>query len=268
MAAPNESCEKIVLKEYVLSGPKGDKGDKGDSGDAVSFPIAASNISVTNDGFANAQEVFDFLLYIPVTINSFSTSPTLFENRDAGHASADFTMGFNWSLNKTIVSQTLVGPAEMTPVALIDTDRSKTVTMTNYNTGETFTLEVNDGTTIVSANINTVFTNKIYFGDAAIPGVTDETFIKSLPSSLQIANTIQTPSSTTAGTYWWFAAPVAYGVPNITDAATGFGIDMDTAIPFTLGNGNQFTNDLAYSEDYNLYRTTNDNLGAITMDVA
>lgn len=263
----NESCEKIVLKEYVISGAQGDKGDKGDPGDAVSFPIAATNISVTNDGYANLQEVLNDLLYVPISIDNFTTNPTLFENRLSTDPSADFTLAFTWSLSKNVDTQTLVGPVEMTPVTLIASDRSKTVTVTNYNSNGSFTLEVNDGTNIVSRTVNTTFTNKIYGGDAAIPGTTNEAFIKSLPSSLQTNNTIQIPTNTSVGTYWWFAAPVAYGVPNITDAGTAIPIDMTAAIPFTAGNGNQFTNDLGYSEDYNLYRTTFDNLGSFTIDV-
>ena len=267
MAGQNDSCESIVLKEYVLTGPKGDKGDKGDPGEAAQFPIEAVNISVTNAGYNNLQEVLDFLLYVAIRIDSFSTATTLYENRGVTDPSADFTMDFNWSITGTDISQTLVGPSEMTPITLTPGQRNVTATLTNFNTNETFTLTVDDGQTQPSSAINVVFTNKVYYGDAAIPGVTDETFIKSLNNSLQTSRNIAVPSSTSVGTYWWFALPVAYGTPVFKDGATGFAIDMETPIPFTAGNGNIFNNDLGYSEDYYLYRTTNDNLGSITVEV-
>ena len=265
MATP-DSCEKIVLKEYVLSGPPGEQGIQGDPGEAVSLPIPAADVSVTNAGFNNAQEIFDFLLYVAPIISSFTTGTTLYENRLASDPSADFDLSFSWSINKGITSQTLTGPIEMTPVILDVADRGKVVTMTNFNTNRTFTLEVDDGegrvASVTSKNLGVEFTNKVYFGDSVIPGLIDETFIKSLPSNLQKTFNLVTISSTVVGTYWWIAVPVAYGAPYVSDNQTGFAVDMQDPIPFTLSNGNQFTNDLAYSEDYNLYRTTNDNLGA------
>ena len=261
-----DSCESIVLKEYVLSGPKGEDGIQGPAGDTVAFPIAASNISVTNAGFTNAQEIFDFLLYTAPIISNFSTGTVLYENRLASDPSADFTLSWSWSLNKGITSQTLTGPIEMTPVSLLAADRGKVVTMTNFNTNRTFTLEVDDGegraNSVTSSAVAVEFTNRIYFGDSVIPGLIDENFIKTLPSVVQKTFNLETLSTTTTDTFWWIAVPVAYGAPYVSDNQTGFAIDMQNAIPFTAGTGNQFTNDLGYAEDYNLYRTTFDNLGA------
>lgn len=265
MATP-DSCEKIVLKEYILSGQKGDDGIQGEPGETVAFPIAASNISVTNAGFSTAQDIFDFLLYLPPLINTFTTGIVLYEKRLASHASADFDFSFSWSLNKGITSQTLTGPIEMTPVALDPADRGKTVTMTNFNTNRDFTLEIDDGearaSSVTSKTIAVEFANKIYFGDSVIPGLTDAAFIKTLPSIVQKTFDLETISTTTTNTYWWIAVPVAYGAPYVSDNGTGFAIDMQDPLPFTLGNGNQFVNDLDHAEDYNLYRTTFDNLGA------
>jgi len=261
-----DSCEKIVLKEYVLSGEKGEDGIQGPPGETVSFPIAAENISVTNAGFSNAQEIFDFLLYVVPLIDSFTTGIYLFENRLASDPSADFDLSFSWSLNKGITSQTLTGPIEMTPVILDFEDRGKVATMTNFNTNRTFTLEIDDGearpNSVTSKNLDIEFADKLYFGDSVIPGLIDEDFIKTLPNNLQKTLNLETISSTVVGTYWWIAVPIAYGAPYVSDNQTGFAIDMQNPIPFTLGNGNQFVNDLGHGEDYNLYRTTNDNLGA------
>jgi hypothetical protein len=157
----------------------------------------------------------------------------------------------------TDIAQTLTGPSEMTPVSIAAGIRAKTVTMTNFNTNETFTLTVDDGTIQPSKNIDIEFTNKVYYGDAAIPGVIDETFIKSLNSNIQTTKVITVPTDLSGSTYFWFAVPVAYGTPIFKDATTGFAYDMDTPIPFTAANGNIFENNLGYVEDYYLYRSTN-----------
>jgi len=252
------SCgDGITIKKYIFTGEKGEKGEKGDDGNVASYPIEAVNISVTNPGYANLQEVLDALLYVPILINSFTTVTVLFENRLVTDPSADFTIDFNWSVTGADVAQTLVGPTEMTPVSIAAGVRVKTVTMTNFNTDETFTLTVDDGQQQPFKTIDIEFANKLYYGDAAIPGVTDETFIKSLNKSLQKTRVITVPTDLSASTYFWFAVPVAYGTPIFKDATTGFAYDMDTPIPFTAGNGNIFTNDLGYAEDYYLYRSTN-----------
>jgi len=251
------SCEDLTIKKYILSGPKGDKGDKGDSGDAASFPIEAINISVTNPGYANLQEVLDALLYVPITIDSFTTVTVLFENRASTDASADFTIQFNWSVTGTDVAQTLVGPTEMTPVSIAAGVRVKTVTMTNFNTNETFTLTVDDGQQQPYSNIQIDFTNNLYYGDSVIPGLIDEDFIKTLNTSLQKTKVITVPTDLSASTYFWFAVPVAYGTPIFKDATTGFAYDMQDPLPFTAGNGNIFNNNLGHTEDYYLYRSTN-----------
>lgn len=247
----------ITIKKYIFTGEKGDKGETGLDGAAASFPIEAINISVTNPGFDNLQEVLDALLYVPIIINSFTTITVLFENRAVTDPSADFTIDFNWSVTGSDVAQTLVGPSEMAPVSIAAGVRVKTVTMTNFNTNETFTLTVDDGTIQPTKNINIAFANKLYYGDAVIPGVTDETFIKSLSSSLQKTKVITVPTDLSGSTYFWFALPVAYGTPIFKDATTGFAYDMQNPIPFTAGNGNIFNNNLGYAEDYYLYRSTN-----------
>jgi len=258
------SCEDLTIKKYIFTGEQGEKGDKGDPGDSVAFPIAASNISVTNAGFSTAQEIFDYLLFAPMTINSFTTPTILFENRASTDASADFTILWSWALSKAIVSpgsQTLTGPGTMTPVSLVLADRSKLVTMTDFNTTSNFTLTVTDELgTPTSAIVPITFTNKIYYGDAAIPGAIDSTFILSLTGSLQSTNTKTIASDTDATKYFWFATPTAYGTPTFMVGA--FPMDMQTPVAVS-----PFTNSLGHTENYNVYRATNHSLGAIFVDV-
>lgn len=256
----NNSCEDIVLKKFVVSGLQGPKGDKGDPGDAVSFPIEAVNISVTNAGYNNLQEVLDALLYIPMELTSFSANQVLFENRSVLDPSANFNIVFTWSIIGTPTTQTFTGPSEMTSIApdpVQPETRIVTATMTAFNSDATFTLATSDGNTSLQSTINVEFTNNIYYGYSSIPpGGEDATFIKSLTPSLQKTKDLFV-SGAGLNNYFWYAVPVAYGVPIFKDFLTGLEIDMETPLPFTAANGNQFENDRGHFEDYYLYRSTN-----------
>lgn len=257
-------CEDLTIKKYIFTGETGATGPQGPPGESIQLPIPAADISVTNVGFSNAQEIFDFLLFAALSITNFSTVTILFENRSSTDASADFTILWSWTLSKAIVtpgSQTLTGPVEMTPVSLTNSERSKLVTLTDFNTNRNFTLEVTDEFgTPTSATVLVSFTNKIYYGDAAIPGAVNDTFILSLSNSLQINNTSNVASNTGAAEYFWFATPVAYGTPTFMVGA--FPMDMQAPIAVT-----PFTNNLGHTENYNVYRATNHSLGAIFVDI-
>lgn len=259
MAQNIDSCEELVLKEIIIGGSDGAKGEKGEPG-AVLTTLDADKVNVTNSGYTNAQEIFDDLLYVSPLINDFTTPELLFLNRLSTDASADFTILFNWALNKTATVLTFVGPSEMTTVTPAVTDTSVTVTMTDYNSNETFTLSFGDGKNTVVKNINLEFTNKVFFGDSVI-GSSDGSFIESLTNSLlQTNNSIGIRGSTTdANEYFWFATPVAYGTPGMT--VGGFAADLTLEATFS------YTNSLGYAESYNLYRMTNDNLGSININI-
>lgn len=258
-----DSCEEIVIKEQIIGGEDGQPGIPGPPGASLT-ELEAEKVTVTNNGYNNAQEIFDFLLYVSPIINFFNTSPTLFLNRLSAHPSADFTIPFSWSLNKAAATLTLVGPAEMTPVTLLLSEITKTVTMTNFNTGGTFTLTFGDGTSnlgnTVVKNVTVAFTNKLFYGDSPI-GTSDGSFIEGLSNSnLQTNNNRGiTGSTTTTNTYFWFATPTAYGLPGMT--VGGFVVDLTLEATFN------YTNALGHEEEYKLYRTTNDNLGSINIDI-
>lgn len=268
------SCENdngLTIKKYILSGETGADGPIGPAGEGVELPIDATDVNVTNIGYDTVQEALDFLLLVPMAIQNFSTPTVLFENRLSTHASADFNLVWEWTLNKTIIppgNQTLIGPIEMTPVTLEVGDRTKTVTMTNFNTTRSFNLTVTDELgTSVFAIVEVAFTNNIYFGDVAIPGAVNSAFILSLigggSPSLQTTNIIDLYSTTDPAanpkTYFWFASAVSNGVPIFKSG--GFLMDMQAAIPVT------FTNNFGHVENYNVYRSTNHSLSTIFVNI-
>ncbi|MDX1784277.1 MAG: hypothetical protein R3361_08970, partial [Aequorivita vladivostokensis] len=75
------SCgnQKYLIERIYIGTGEGAPGPPGKPGAAPdSYP--ADRVTVTNDGFDNAQEIFDYLLYVPVDITSFScANGTTFE---------------------------------------------------------------------------------------------------------------------------------------------------------------------------------------------
>jgi hypothetical protein len=267
MADTGQTCEDLTIKQIIIGGKDGAPGVPGPPGSSIQLPITANDVTVTNAGFTTVQDVLDDLLFVPVNIESFETPVTLFENRGSTDASADFTMNFEWTLNKSIVggSQTLLGPAEMTPESLTAADRDKLVTLTDFNTTSIFTLtstEASGGISVVPKTIT--FTNKIYYGDRAIPGAVDDNFIQALENVLQTTTTINvnsnTPASDNPKTYFWYAYPTSgYGTPLFTVG----GFPLDTQPPILVS----YTNLLGHTENYNVIRATNHSLGSIFVNI-
>lgn len=249
---------KFVVREINLGGTQGPAGDTGPQGPAGPTPstMNADQILVTNEGYINAQEIFDDLLYVPIEITSFSGGATQYE---LGRLLTSIT--FNWTINKTVTSQTLAGPPEMTPVVLTAGQRSVTVTLANLSSNATFTLTADDGVTPVDADFNVSFVNRNYFGDVVIPGLIDSAFVLSLPSILK-ANRSHTYTSDAIGTqYNWYCYPTRYGTP--TFYAGGF--EGGWQLIQTLS----FTNNYGYTEDYEIWRSENPDIGpGLNVDVA
>lgn len=247
------SDKKYIIKEIIiteaigLQGPQGPPGIQGPPG-VPPESMEASKITVTNAGYSNAQEIFDDLLYVPININSFSGGPTQYELGQLLTA-----MTFNWTLNKDVVSQTLVGPPEMTPIVLTPTQRSVTVVLADLGANAIFTLTVNDGSQPDAQNFNVTFNNRNYFGDAIIPGVIDSTFIKTLQSVLKGNRSYAYTTNAVGAEYNWYCHPDRYGTP--TFYANGFegGWSLITTI--------SFTNNFGYIEDYKVWRSDNPDIG-------
>ena len=111
----------IIVPIQGVPGPIGPIGPIGPPGESVQLPIAAEDISVTNLGFSNQQDLNDYLLYVPIIISNFSTPVDIYEI-----GSVVTSLTFNWILNRDPVSQTLTGPL-ITPPTLIVSQRSVTL---------------------------------------------------------------------------------------------------------------------------------------------
>lgn len=257
-----ETTKRYIIQEVAgIPGPQGPQGPAGPPGPGVSVPIAADNISVTNPGFANLQELLDYLLYVEQEITSFTLSQSAYEIGSVVSA-----LNFSWALNKNPLTQQLSGDnitiQNYGPVtrnaALIPNP-----VIFGVNVGDSFswTLQVDDGITQPTRNTSLAFYNGVYWGDAPIPGVIDSTWIRNtFAKAIQAGKARNFTSNAGIGEYAWYAHRSALGIANF--AAGGFpgGFEAPTVI--------SFVNALGFVENYNVYRSTNPAIGPVDIIVS
>lgn len=203
-----------------------------------------ATLTETVAGKADEQECVDIrarldaLEYVGIKINSFTAAPPVSEIG----SSQSITLG--WSLNKEATTQNING----TPVA------GNSKQYTGVTSGQTYTLNVSDGTTNASKSASVSFANRIYYGAAA-----DLTSVTSLPSVL--SNDPERTITVTAGggEYIVYAIPARLG--DVEFYVGGFEGGFEEPETQTL------TNASGYQEAYKVYRSTNANLGATTVEI-
>jgi len=258
-------CNNNVPDYIVLPGTGGGSGTPGPVGPAgpqgppgvADLPLPAEDVSVVGHApITNVQEAIDFLLYVTPVINSFTATKSTYELGESISA-----LGFNWALNKTdITSQVITGPHVESGDELGVVVRSSTLTFSpNLETSSTFTLTVNDGTTIAAKNKNINFFNGVYNGNAVIPAVIDSNFINSLTKKLQSSRSSSFTSNAGANTYVWYAHAKSQGIASFKFGGFDGGMEAPSTISFTNSKG--------YVEDYYVYRSTNPQIGVVSVIV-
>ena len=217
----------------------------------------ADAVEYINDavGSATVEEALNKLIsdfyYVAPSVTSFTASPAGGTYEIGSTVKAPIT--FNWAYNKDIVTQTL------TDCTLAD----ETVRTATYNTdissNKTFTLQANDGKNNVSKNISYSFTNKVWYGSAS-EGTYDDAFILGLSTGKLQTSKSGTYTVTVADReYFFIAMPQNY---NNADKLVGKigGFETEFSKVATLNH----TNASGYATNYNVYKSTNASLGAIS----
>ena len=216
--------------------------------DAVSYNN--DTISVTNVEEALNKLISDYY-YVKPSINSFTATPNggIFE---VGHV-VSAPISFIWNYNKDITTQTL------TDCTLADETVRTATNDTDITTNKTFTLTASDGKNNVSKNISYSFTNKVWYGSAA-EGTYDDTFILGLSTGKLQTSKSGTYTVTVADReYFFIAMPQSY---NNSDELVGKigGFETGFSRVATINH----TNASGYATNYNIYKSTNASLGAIS----
>jgi len=261
MSCGCSNCDQILVPVVGgVPGPAGPQGPAGPPGPGTTLPLPATSVSVANSGFANLQEAIDYLLYVPIAIESFTVPVTVYQI-----GSSVSTLNFTWVLSLPPVSQALTGP-NLTPPTLAATARTHSATLaaplapTVVGTSYTYQLAVTDSMTTKTATRSISFLNNIYYGDAAIPGALNSAFVNSLTKVLQATRSRSYTTNAGAGVYNWFAHRSALGTAVFTVGGFVGGFEAPVVIAVTNSNG--------FTEDYKVYRSTNPNIGPVGVVVS
>ncbi len=207
--------------------------------------LAYSNASDTN--ISSVKDALDKLLYFDLTISlSSNVSSTL----EKGYSVQEVT--FNWSYNKEVVSQTFNG------VSLGKSDRSYKYS-TPFNSNKTFTLNANDGKKNFSRNISFSFYNGRYWGVSDKSDYNSD-FIKSLSKELSSSRSKTFTVNCGSGQHIYYCIPTNFGTPTFTVGGFSGGFSKVSTIQYSNAHG--------YVESYDIWKSTNSNLGTTTVVVS
>ena len=221
--------------------------DKPESGGVDNLSdLPYSNPSYPN--ITNAQQAFDELLYTAPSIISFTSVPSVREYEIGSVIIAPII--FNWSLNKTVVSQVISDIGNI-PVGTFTTKYNTSIT-----SNKTFTLTVSDNkNNTATKSITFSFLYPKYYGAVVEPDVYDNDFILNL-SGYKLASSRNGTFNVNAGTneYIYFCIPIKWGTPtfNVGGFDGGF---------FKVAEIN-FTNNSGHTEPYSIWRSDNLSLGS------
>ena len=225
-------------------------GGEGGASTADAVEYINDAISVTNVEDALNKLIADYY-YVAPSVTSFTATPAGGTYEIGSTVKAPIT--FNWNYNKDITTQTL------TDCPLVDNTIRTATYNTDITTNKTFTLTAGDGKNNVSKNISYSFTNKVWFGSAA-EGTYDDAFILGLSTGKLQTNKNGTYTVTVADReYFFIAMPQSYNNSDILTGKIG-GFETEFGKVATVNH----TNASGYATNYNIYKSTNASLGAIS----
>lgn len=234
---------------------KGDTLYGGGSGDVeIATPDSAGIIKPGSDFDIAADGTLT--LYKKIDITSFSNSVNNVEKGSEVSSAV-----FSWAINKAPSTLTLKKGTENYTVST--SDRSKILAFNPpLTTNSTFTITATDARTASdSMNSSINFLNGRYWGIGTVTSADDinNAFVLGLTKELSSSRTKTFTVNAGAGQYIYYAIPSAFGTPSFFVGGFEGGFDL-------LKNF-EFQNSEGYSESYNVYKSTNANLGNTTVEV-
>ncbi len=208
--------------------------------------ITADKLNRIEAAIYEHTQMLDELLYKAITINNFSISKSTAE---LGEKLIGLIL--NWSYNKTPTYQKLDN-------VLIDTELRKYTIEKEISSNTSFKLEVSDGKTTVNKTTSINFYNGRYYG-VSNSETYDSDFILSLNKTLTNSRACNFTVNCGPGQYIFFAIPTRFGTPTFTVGGFSGGFNKINTI--------SFVNKFGYSESYDIWKSTNSNLGNTTVVV-
>jgi len=177
-------------------------------------------------------------------ITSFNISPSMAQKG----SSVNVTL--SWNYNKEISSQTING-------ATLSSSLRQT-TYSNVNSNSTYTLIGKSGEDTSTQSVSINFCNGIYYGKSSSTTYNSD-FINSFTKILSDSKEHTVTVNAGIGEYIYYCLPTRLGVPQFTVGGFSGGFNKVSSISFTNSSG--------YSESYDIYKSTNANLGNTTIVV-
>lgn len=225
------------------------------SGDIdVATPDSAGVVKPSTDFDIAADGTLS--LYQPMKIDSFTNNVG---NLEKGATVDSVTL--SWSVNKTPTSQEL--KKDSTSYSVAATDTSKVLAFTPaLAANSTFSIKATDARGASDTKTTAIkFLNGIYYGIGTVTSADQCTsaFVQTLTKRLATSRVTSFTVTAAAGQYVYFACPASFGTPAFFVGGFEGGFNLLHTFSYTNVNN--------YSESYNVYKTTNVNLGTITVEV-
>lgn len=213
--------------------------------------IKRQNGSTTESLQDVLDDINNTINYVEPNITSFSVSPSTIIYEIGTTIEAN-SLTFSWTLNKDVTSITFNGSS------LATSARSAKYASTLSAT-KTFTLSVSDGKKNATSSKTISFYPKVYYGASSKTTLTN-TEIKALSGTLKNSRTGNYTITAGAGQYGYLCVPSNFGVPTVKIG----GFDTELVSVGTVSH----TNASGYTQNYNVYRTSQTGLGTFTMVVS
>ena len=208
--------------------------------------------------YGELKSAVDDLLYVPIQITSFASSPSTVEK---GVEVTEATL--SWELNKDPKTLT-IGETEL-PLQKKGSQKFDGLEIT---ANHKFTISATDERNkTVTKDAAISFYNGVYYGVSAIPEAYNSEFIIALGNSGKktLRSSKLTSFSVTAGDgqYIFYCLPVSMGTCSFKVGGFDGGFDLVA----TLDGDNKYENEHGHLEAYRIYRSTNAGLGATNVEV-
>jgi hypothetical protein len=224
-------------------------------GSANATAVSYTNTSVP--GVSSVEEALNFLLYVPTDITSFTSSGSTSIVNEVGVVIPNIS--FIWSINKTVTSQEIrvSGTPVFTP---LPSERVATLMDVNLEVNRTYTLFATDGTTSDTSNVSFAFRRRNHWGISTEESLTGAQILGLSNSSLATSRNTNFSVNAGVGQYVYFTCPSSYGTPTFTvDGFSGGFQLINASLSHTNASGN--------TTNYQVWRSTNENLGNIAVTV-
>ena len=205
--------------------------------------------STANDSnISTVKDALDKLLYVDLSISLNSNVSTTLEK---GRVIDSIT--FNWSYNKRVVSQIFNNE-------VLDADVRVYAYSSPLSSNKTFTLSANDGSKSFNKSISFSFLNGRYWGVSNSSTTYDSNFINTFSKELSSSRGKTFTVNCGADQHIYYCIPTSFGTPTFTVGGFSGGFNKVSTI--------QFVNIYGHTESYDIYKSTNNNLGNTTVVVS